>query len=118
MSRINPYEFRSPQASKRRTSKKPNLGRQLMVLGISMAAIIGSFGLIGWLMGGVEAAKGALTWGLILTLMASPSLVIVFIANPLSDFSGRWGAHLFKKHYEAEHVVPEEDETPTNLLAM
>ena len=109
MSKINPYDFRGP-SSKRRQAGKPNLARQLMVLGISMVGIIALFGLFGWLIGGVETAKGALTWGFILTLVATPSLLIVFAANPLSRFSGRWGEHMFKKQYESEHIVPEEDE--------
>ena len=110
MRRISPYDFRGKKPSKRHTGKKPNLGRQLIVLFISMAAIIALFGLVGWVIGGVEAAKVALTWGLILALVASPSLLIVFIANPLGEFSGRWGEHVFRKNYEAEHIVPEEED--------
>lgn len=109
MSKINPYDFKDQQPSNQ-SKAKPNFGRQLLVLGISIMGIILLFGLFGWLIGGVEAAKGALKWGFIPTLVATPSMVIVLAANPLSRFSGQWGEHMFKKRYESEHVVPEEDE--------
>lgn len=110
MSKINSDDFGGTQPSNLPEVKKPNLARQLKVLGISIAVIIACFGLFGWLIGGVEGAKGGLVWGLVLTLLAAPSLLLLFVAKPLSEFSGRWGAHNFKKHLEGDHSKQEEQD--------